>query len=85
VGRERWAETREGSFTMCKTKGKMDRLGLKVAYDKELTRDLGDLTRRVKEAIREDLGVDSEIEWATWEEIPKIFHKIQRITDLSKE
>jgi len=39
----------------------------------------------VKEAIKSELGVDSEIEWVTWEEIPKIFHKIQRITDLSKE
>ncbi|MEM3563980.1 MAG: hypothetical protein QXS27_05130 [Candidatus Jordarchaeaceae archaeon] len=82
---ERFPETREGSFTMFKTEGEMEKLGLKVAYDRELTKDLGDLTRRVREAIREDLGVDSEVEWATWEEVSKIFHKIQRITDLSKE
>ncbi|MEX2706372.1 MAG: phenylacetate--CoA ligase family protein [Candidatus Freyrarchaeum guaymaensis] len=82
---EKFPETREASFTMIKTKGKMDKLKLKAAYDQELTKDLDDLTRRVKEAIKSKLGVDSEIEWATWEEIPKIFHKIQRITDLSKE
>lgn len=82
---EKFPETREGSFTMIKSKGKMDKLKIKAAYDQKITKDLDDLTRRVKEGFKKELGVDSEIEWAAWEEIPKIFHKIQRITDLSKE
>jgi phenylacetate-CoA ligase len=82
---EKFPETREGSFTIIKTKGKMNKLKIKAAYDKDITKNLDDLTQRVKAAFKKELGVDSEIEWATWEDIPKIFHKIQRITDLSKE
>ena len=30
-------------------------------------------------------GYPVEIEWVSWEELPKIFHKIARITDLTKK
>jgi phenylacetate-coenzyme A ligase PaaK-like adenylate-forming protein len=60
----------------------MEVLKLQAVYDKEKTKDPEELRNRVREAIKKEMGVDSEITWVTWEELPKILHKIRRVVDV---
>jgi phenylacetate-coenzyme A ligase PaaK-like adenylate-forming protein len=53
-----------------------------VVYDAKITKDPEELKNRIKEAIKKEMGVDSEITWVTWEELPKILHKIRRVVDV---
>lgn len=82
---EKLPEMPEATFTIIKYSEKMDELRLQAVYDETKTKDPKDLKQRAEEAIKKELGVKASIEWVTFDEIPKIWHKIQRLTDLTKE
>ncbi|MFB0561840.1 MAG: phenylacetate--CoA ligase family protein [Candidatus Lokiarchaeia archaeon] len=82
---EKLPEMPEATFTMIKYADEMDELRLQAVYDETKTKDPEDLKQRAEEALKKELGVKAVIEWVTFEEIPKIWHKIQRLTDLTKE
>lgn len=82
---EKFPETREAAFTILKYAKTMDKLRLKASYNESLTKDSEELKQRWVKAIEKELKIPVEIEWVSWEELPKIFHKIARITDLTKK
>jgi phenylacetate-CoA ligase len=78
---EEFPETTEGSFSIMREK-EMEVLKLQVVYDARITKDPEELKQRITKSIKEKIGVDAEITWVTWEELPKILHKIRRIVDV---
>jgi phenylacetate-CoA ligase len=79
---EGFPETAEANFSIMREAKEMDVLKFQAVYDAKITKDPEELRNRVREAIKKEMGVDSEITWVTWEELPKILHKIRRIVDV---
>lgn len=82
---EKIPETSLGAFTVMKYDEKMASLKIKVAYNPEITKDLKELKERVESHLKEELGVDPEVELVKFEDLSFSFHKIQRVVDLTKE
>jgi len=81
---EMHSETREAAFTIDKYAKKMDKVKIRAAYDKKITKDPEELKARVQKSIKDKLGIDSEITWVDYSQLPVMMHKIMRITDLTK-
>ncbi|MHA1579580.1 MAG: phenylacetate--CoA ligase family protein [Candidatus Freyarchaeota archaeon] len=81
---EEHPETREAAFTIDKYAKKMDVLKIRASYNKEITKDPEELKERLQNTIKERLGVDAEITWVDYSQLPVMMHKILRITDLTK-
>jgi phenylacetate-CoA ligase len=79
---EEFPETSEANFSIIREAKEMDKLKFQVVYDAKITKDPEELKNRIKEAIKKEMGVDAEITWVTWEELPKILHKIRRVVDV---
>lgn len=82
---EEFPETGKAALTIVRYADDMHTLKIKAAYDENITKDPEELKGRITKKIKEELGIDSEIEWVAYEELPVIYHKIARVTDLKKE
>ena len=74
-------------FTMLKySKGPMDKLKIKMATDTTKVKDIEEYKSEVSRRIRENLGVDSEIEIVeSVSDLPFVGHKVVKLLDLTKE
>lgn len=81
---EKHPETRDAAFNIIKYAKSMERLRLKISYDTQITRDPEGLKKRIIQALREDLGVEAEVEWVPYENLDKILHKLVRVVDKTK-
>lgn len=83
---EEISETAEGAFSITKDKPILDKLKIDLHYDASLTKDTDELVNKVKNRIKEKLGVDSEIRLAESYigGLPFVFHKIERVMDMTK-
>ena len=74
-------------FTVLKyKKGPMETLKLKLAVDKTKIKDMDEFVGEVKKALKEKMGVDSEIEVVeSVSELPFVGHKVIKLLDLTKE
>ncbi len=74
-------------FTVLKyKKGPMDTLKIKLAVDATKIKDREDFVKRVKDALREKMGVDSEVEIVEKvSDLPFVGHKVIKLLDLTKE
>jgi phenylacetate-CoA ligase len=79
---EGFPETSDASFSIIREAKEMDKLKFQAVYDAKMTKDPEELKNRIREVIKREMGVDAEITWVTWEELPKILHKIRRIVDV---
>jgi len=80
---EKIPELYTGDFTIVKYAPSMDKLKLRIApsITPRTPEDWRNLEERVKHAIRSELGVESEVEWVSYDELPIIGWKIRRIIE----
>ncbi|MFX0138696.1 MAG: phenylacetate--CoA ligase family protein [Candidatus Hodarchaeota archaeon] len=76
--------TSQFSFVKDK-KGELDQLWIKTTYDATSTKDPEELRQRLENGIEKEFGVKTKIEFVTLGELPVIFHKIDRVIDMTKE
>ncbi|MBS7269427.1 MAG: hypothetical protein KIH10_11405 [Candidatus Freyarchaeota archaeon] len=84
---EEFPETEEAIFKIQKYSQKMDKLKIVAEYDRKKTKDRKELRERLRQRIKEKLGLESEIEWGqvVVPSMDQVTHKIVRIEDLTKE
>ncbi|MHA1209286.1 MAG: phenylacetate--CoA ligase family protein [Candidatus Freyarchaeota archaeon] len=82
---EEFPETRKAALTLLRYAEDMSTLKIRAAYDENITKDPEELKERITKRIKEKLGIDSEIEWVAYDELPVIYHKISRVLDLREE
>ncbi|MFB0562759.1 MAG: phenylacetate--CoA ligase family protein [Candidatus Lokiarchaeia archaeon] len=74
-------------FTILKyQKGPMETLKLKLAVDSSKIKDKEDFVKKVQSALKEKMGVESEIEIVeSVSDLPFVGHKVVKLLDLTKE
>ena len=82
---ERYPETRDAAFNIIKYASEMDTFRIRASYKEDITKDPEELKSKIIADIKEELGVDAEIEWVSYEQLEKLLHKIVRLVDLTKE
>ncbi|MGQ9722181.1 MAG: phenylacetate--CoA ligase family protein [Candidatus Jordarchaeum sp.] len=82
---EEFPETEKAGLTLLRYAKDMPTLKIRAAYDENITKDPEELKGRIIKKIKEELGVNSEIEWVPYDKLPFIYHKINRVLDLKKE
>lgn len=78
-------ETEFSEFSLVRYSSEMDKIRIKMTYDEEITSDPTELKERVECRIREELGVECEVEFCKSEDLPRLFWKVIRIIELQKE
>jgi phenylacetate-CoA ligase len=80
---EKVPELYTGDFAIVRYAPVMDKLKLKIAPSIPPSDPGGwsELEERTREIIRRELGVDAEIQWVKYEELPVIGWKIRRIIE----
>ncbi|VUT27756.1 MAG: GH3 auxin-responsive promoter [Candidatus Syntrophoarchaeum sp. GoM_oil] len=81
---EEFPETVEGAFTIVKDQQDMPELNILLRYDEEITKNPDELKPRIEAELANKLGVKANINWTTFSGLPIVFHKIERVTDLTK-
>ena len=79
---EEFPETAQAAFTILKKAESMAKLEIRASFDKNITTNPLRLKSQIEERIGRKLEIESEIEWIPYEQLPKQFAKIMRITEL---
>lgn len=82
---EVYPETQDAAFTIIIDEKKMSKLKINAFHIERITKAPEELKEKLQKDIKEKLGVESEINWVKYEELPILFHKITRVTDLTKQ
>ncbi len=78
-------ETMKAQFCIVKYAPQMDKLRINVAYE-DVTKDPEELRERLIKNIKDELGVDAEINWVKMEDLPRpTGFKLKKFMDISKE
>ena len=80
----KFPETLEAKFSMVRYEHEpLQILKIRAVYDKSKTKNPDELKNKLENEIEKAFGIPVEIEWVDYSELPIVFHKINRIIDLT--